>query len=153
MDPPQTRSDTALSSVYPHPLALCPPCCRSSALCCPHPPPPVSDLHTQPREAGCPRVILMPTQVGNPREKGCLSQLGLLFQNTAAWVGYTTDVYFSQFWRLQVRDQRAGWLVLGGGPLPGYVLTWAFLVTAETPCLPFTRALILSGRPHPHDLI
>ena len=38
----------------------------------------------------------------------CLSQLKVLQKNTVDWVDQTTTIYFSQLWRPEVQDQRAG---------------------------------------------
>lgn len=37
-----------------------------------------------------------------------MSQLGLPLQNTTDWAAGGTDIYSSQFWRLQVCDEGAG---------------------------------------------
>ena len=37
----------------------------------------------------------------------CISQLGLLKQNVTDWVAWTTDLYFTQLWRIKIWDPGA----------------------------------------------
>ena len=142
---PQTWSDPALSSVCPHLLAVYPLCGHSQLSAAPipscHRPP-----HSQRRQAANESVFCHPRLV-------TLEKMDVLVSwdchSKMPYSGLNNRHLFLPVLEAVSLRSGAAWLILGGGPLP----PWAFLVTAETPCLPFIRASILSWGPHPHDVI
>ena len=69
-------------------------------------------------------VVVLEERRGRGR---CTGLLGLPELSTTGCVAYTTEMHFSQFWRLEVLDQDGGRMVSPEDSLFSCVLTWSFL--------------------------